>query len=148
MKKIGDYRRVMGVTKSAQLSDLKTIYRGFMKEYHPDKFANDETAKQEAELKSQEIIEAYAFLVSIDPETQEQFKEDYIQTTTAAVMSDFNYENSVLKVSFTDRSVYEYYDVPKNTYVKMVNATSPGRFARRSIFNSFPYRNVQKASAE
>ena len=141
-----NYYILLEVQPQATSEEIKAAYRSLCQEYHPDKFANDEAAKLEAELKSQEIIEAYAFLVSIDPETQEQFKEVYIQTTTTAVMQDFDYQNSVLKVSFTDRSVYEYYDVPKNTYVKMVNATSPGRFARRSIFNSFPYRNVQKAS--
>jgi hypothetical protein len=29
-------------------------------------------------------------------------------------------------------------------YIKLVNADSPGRFARRHIFNAFPYRNVSK----
>jgi hypothetical protein len=28
--------------------------------------------------------------------------------------------------------------------VKLVNADSPGRFARRHIFSSFPYRNIVK----
>jgi hypothetical protein len=37
--------------------------------------------------------------------------------------------------------------VPRNTYVKMVNAESPGRFARRHIYNEFIYRSASKLVA-
>jgi hypothetical protein len=41
-----------------------------------------------------------------------------------------------LIINFSNGSVYEYISVPKATYVKMVNADSPGRFAKRHILNA------------
>ena len=143
MKKIVDYRKLLGVTKDAELKELKTIYRNFMKEFHPDKFQEEE-ARLAAEAKSKEIIEAYHFLVSIAPETLALSIEEYTNTTATCGIADYNWAGLVLTVHFTDGSGYEYFEVPKAIYVKLVNADSPGRFARRHIFTSFPYRNIVK----
>ncbi|KEQ30794.1 KTSC domain-containing protein [Pedobacter antarcticus] len=144
MKKIVDYRKLLGVQKDAELKELKTIYRNLMKEYHPDKFQESDEAKTAAEVKSKEIIEAYHFLVSIAPETLEGFIEEYTNTISSCGIADYNWAGLVLTVHFLDGSAYEYFEVPKAIYVKLVNADSPGRFARRHIFNSFPYRNIVK----
>ena len=143
MKKIVDYRKLLGVQKDAELKELKTIYRNFMKEFHPDKFQEEE-ARLAAEAKSKEIIEAYHFLVSIAPETLALSIEEYTNTTATCAIADYNWAGLVLTVHFTDGSGYEYFEVPKAIYVKLVNADSPGRFARRHIFTSFPYRNIVK----
>ncbi|MCX2482862.1 KTSC domain-containing protein [Pedobacter sp. MR2016-24] len=143
MKKIVDYRKLLGVQKDAELKELKTIYRNLMKEFHPDKFQEDE-ARVAAEVKSKEIIEAYHFLVSIAPETLALSIEEYTNTTATCGIADYNWKGLVLTVQFLDGSSYEYFEVPKAIYVKLVNADSPGRFARRHIFNSFPYRNTVK----
>jgi len=144
MKKIVDYRKALGVTESAELKELKTIYRNIMKDCHPDKFQGNDEGLREAEEKSKYVIEAYHFLVSIAPETREQNLAEYTETTTTSNIADYEYKSQTLQVFFLDGSSYEYFDVPKATYVKLVNADSPGRFARRHIFNSFVYRNVVK----
>ncbi|WP_394343258.1 KTSC domain-containing protein [Kaistella jeonii] len=42
--------------------------------------------------------------------------------------------------------MYEYIGVPRNTYIKMVNADSPSRFARRQIYGGgFVYRKNGEA---
>lgn len=117
-----------------------------MKEFHPDKF-QDEQGKAEAEHKSKAIIEAYHFLVSINKETHEQNAEIYNNTLATSNIADFEYQAQTLKVTFLDGSVYEYFDVPKNTYIKMVNSDSPGRFAKRHVYPKFIFRNVSKTSA-
>ena len=139
MKKIVDYRKLLNVDKSVS---LKTIYRNSMKESHPDKFGDAEAGLSDAEEKSKQIIEAYHFLVSINPETIAQGLPEYLQTTSEATIVDYKYENIRLLITFSNASSYEFISVPKATYVKMVNADSPGRFAKRHIFNSFPYRKV------
>ena len=144
MKKVGDYRKILGVTKVTELKEIKSIYRGLMKDWHPDKFSADAEKLAEAEDKSREIIEAYNFLLSIAPETLEHAKEEYIQTTTLSNIQDFQFKDAILRIDFFDGSAYEYFDVPRAMYIKLVNADSPGRFARRHIFNAFPYRNVAK----
>lgn len=117
-----------------------------MKEWHPDKFVEDDERKAEAELKSKAIIEAYHFLVSISPETHALNVEEYTLTTTTSGITDFEYKGQTLKIYFQDGSVYEYFSVPKNTYNKLISSSTRIRFARRHIFHSFVYRKVTKAA--
>ncbi|MDB5001508.1 MAG: molecular chaperone DnaJ [Mucilaginibacter sp.] len=147
MKKIVDYRKLLGVTDATELQELKLVYRNLMKAWHPDKFQDSAETKLEAEEKSKTIIEAYHFLVSIAPETRNQSFADYTLTTTTAAIVDFEYKSQVLKVSFTDGNTYEYFDVPRAVYIKLVNADSPGRFARRHIYNEYVYRSISKLVA-
>lgn len=146
MKKIVEYRSLLNVTKTATLKELKTIYRNNMKEYHPDTLT-DAAEKEAAEQKSIAFIEAYHFLVSIAPETLEKDKAEYVKTTTTSNIHDFYFENSVLYVTFLDGNTFEYFGVPKQTYIKMVNAESPSRFARRHIYGAFIYRSASKLVA-
>ncbi len=142
-KKIASYRKLLEVTKTATLKELKTIYRNSMKDCHPDTIA-DADERLAAEERSKEIIEAYHFLVSIAPETQEKDKATYLKTTASSAIHDFYFENGVLYITFLDGNTFEYFGVPKQTYVKMINAESPSRFARRHIYNEFVYRSASK----
>ncbi len=148
MKKLGEYRKLLEVDKNVTLKELKTIYRNTMKDTHPDKFINDEAGKLEAEEKSKSVIEAYHFLVSINPETQEKYKEEYMETTTTSNIQDFYLEKSILTIQHLNGNIYEYLGVPRNTYIKMVNADSPSRFARRHIYGSFVYRKAGEVMAD
>ena len=142
MKKIVEYRKLLNVDKTAELKDLKTIYRNVMKEAHPDKFQGDEAGLKEAEENSKKIIEAYHFLVSINPETLKQNLPEYTETIATATISDYKFVEGRLIINFSNGSVYEYISVPKATYVKMVNADSPGRFAKIHNLNSFTWRKA------
>lgn len=147
MRKIVDYRKILGVDKNVELAELKSVYRTLMKNWHPDKFTDSEESKLEAEEKSKLIIEAYHFLVSISAETRQQTIEDYKLTTTTSGLADFEFKNQILTVYFVDGSVYEYFDVPKAIYVKLINADSPARFARRHIYTNYVYRSTSKLVA-
>jgi len=143
MKKIHTYRKMLDVSKASTLQDLKTAYRTAMKIHHPDR-VQEEALKAQMEEKSKELIEAYHFLVSIAPETIEHEKPEYIKTTTTSNIADMAYADEVLRIDFLDGSVYEYYNVPRNMYIKLINAGSPGRLARRHIYNEFSYRNIKR----
>lgn len=142
MKKIVEYRKLLNVDKTVELKELKTIYRNAMKDAHPDKFQGDEAGLAEAEERSKKIIEAYHQLVSINPETTKQLLPEYTETIANSTITDYVYEESRLKITFSNGSVYEYISVPKATYIKMVNADSPGRFAKRHILNAFTWRKT------
>ena len=144
MKKITGYRKLLEVQENADLQELKTVYRNLMKNWHPDKFQDDHELKAEAEAKSKHIIEAYHFLVSIAPETRSQTFEAYTLTITSSGIEDFEYKGETLQIKFLDGSCYEYFGVPKAIYIKLINAPAPGRFARRHIYNSFVYREVNR----
>jgi curved DNA-binding protein CbpA len=145
MKKIIGYRKLLGVTEKATLLELKTIYRNLMKSWHPDKFQESDEQKADAEVKSKRIIEAYHFLVSIAPETRALTFAEYTLTTTSSGITDFEYKDETLQINFVDGTSYEYFGVPKALYIKLVNAPSLGRFARRHIYDLFPYRSVSSA---
>ena len=105
-KKIAEYRKLLDVTKTATLKELKTIYRKSMKEDHPDTVA-DPVERLAAEERSKQIIEAYHFLVSIAPETLEKDKEEYLKTTTTSSILEFYMDNGVLYISFLDGNQFE-----------------------------------------
>lgn len=145
MKRVIEYRKLLGVDKNVTLKELKTIYRNTMKDAHPDKFVDDEAGRIEAEEKSKSVIEAYHFLVSINQETHEKMKEEYTETILNSIIHDFYFEKQILKVQHLNGEMYEYLGVPKNTYIKMVNADSPSRFARRHIYGKFIFRKSGQA---
>ncbi len=145
MKKIIESRKLLGVDKSADLVALKSVYRNFMKDSHPDKFQDDDGAKLVAEEKSKAFIEAYHLLVSVAPETHAQQLEQYTAVITASRIIDFQYKGFTLQLNFADGSRYEYFGVPKNIYGKLVNSSTPDRFARRHIYHEYVYRKVSKA---
>ena len=145
MKKIAEYRKLLEVDHKVTLKELKNIYRNVMKDTHPDKFINDEEGKLAAEEKSKSVIEAYHFLVSINEETQEKYKEEYTDTISNSIIADFYLEKSILKVQHLNGLMFEYIGVPRNTYIKMVNSDSPSRFARRHIYGKFTHRKAGEA---
>jgi curved DNA-binding protein CbpA len=140
MKRVVEYRKLLGVDKNVTLKELKTIYRNNMKDNHPDKFVNDEPGMLAAEEQSKNIINAYHFLVSISNETIEKNLPEYQDTINNYNILDFNYEKQTLIITYVNGVTYEYIGVPRNIYVKFVNADSTNRFAKRHIYGNFIYR--------
>ncbi|MDB4088789.1 KTSC domain-containing protein [Flavobacteriales bacterium] len=143
MKRIKIYKEVFGVEGPLVLKELKTKYRNLVKEWHPDKF-QDEAKKEEAGIKSSEIIDAYHFLVSLAPETREANLDEYNAVIINNKIADFKHEKMVMEVTFTDGTVYEYFNVSEKLFAKFYNSDKQFRFAKRQIFHSFPYRKAKK----
>jgi hypothetical protein len=144
MKRINEYKKLFNVEADTDLKTLKSTYRNMVKEWHPDKF-QEEDDKAEAEHKSRQIIDAYHFLVSIAPETIAANQEEYDNTITESNIADFKHKGLLLEVTFLDGTTYEYFGVPKNMYIKMVNTDKLMRFARRNIFNTYLYRKTKRS---
>lgn len=144
MKRVNAYKKLFNVEKEIDLKQLKTTYRNLVKEWHPDKFMDGDELKEEAEIKSRTIIDAYHFLVSISPETKAANLEEYTKTISEAGIADFQHKGNVLEISFTDGTTYEYFGVSKSLFIKLINADRQFRFAKRNIFNSFLYRKSKK----
>ncbi|AEW87091.1 molecular chaperone DnaJ [Flavobacterium columnare NBRC 100251 = ATCC 23463] len=140
MRRVVEYRKLLEVDKNVTLKELKTIYRNAMKESHPDKFANDDVGRTLAEEKSKDIINAYHFLVSIANETRDKNLPEYEEMILNSPIADFYLEKQVLFVTYLNGITYEYIGVPKNVYIKMINAESPNRFAKRHIYGQYLYR--------
>ena len=146
MKRIKQYKKLFNVEGAIDLKDLKKTYRGLVKEWHPDKFQNEDQ-KAEAEIKSTEIIDGYHFLVSIAPETKTANLEAYKTTITEFQVADWHHKSMLLEVTFTDGNTYEYFGVNKVLFGKFINAKSMNNFGKRNIFNKFIYRKSMKAAA-
>ncbi|AQS92556.1 MULTISPECIES: KTSC domain-containing protein [unclassified Polaribacter] len=146
MKRIKEYKKLFKVEGPIDLKELKKSYRGLVKEWHPDKF-QDEADKEEAEIKSTQIIDGYHFLVSIAPETKAANLDAYKKTITEFQVADWHHKSMLLEVTFTDGNKYEYFGVSKVLFGKFINAKSMNNFGRRNIFNKFTYRKSMKASA-
>ena len=144
MKRINAYKKMFNVEGNIELKELKTTYRGLVKQWHPDKFQDGDSQKEEAEVKSQQIIDGYHFLVSISPETKQNDLKAYQIRTTATGIADFQFKKQVLEVTFNDGAVYEYFGVSANVFQKMVNTDKLMRFSKRNIFNSYLYRQSKK----
>jgi len=147
MKRIIAARKLLGVERAATLQEMKTIYRAFMKEWHPDKIQDNPIAREEAEEKSKAFIEAYHLLVSVAPETHELQRGQYEETMNASRLINFQYKGTTLEINFADGSSYEYFGLPKSVYNNLVNSITPDRFARRHIYYNYVYRQTSKAMA-
>ena len=148
MKRISQYKKVFVVEKEIDLKLLKTRYRNLVKEWHPDKFQEGDTKREEAETHSRNIIDGYHFLVSIAPETIAANLEAYTQTITNAGIADYVHNGLVLEITFLDGTTYEYFGVTKPIYKKMVNSNKLNRFAKRAIYPNYTYRKSKRILQE
>ncbi|MCC5921321.1 MAG: KTSC domain-containing protein [Cyclobacteriaceae bacterium] len=146
MKRIKEYKKLFNVEGPIDLKQLKSTYRSLVKEWHPDKFQENDPMKKEAELKSIQIIDGYHFLISIAPETKEANLSEYTKTTTESAIVDFKHKSMLLEITFLDGNTYEYFGVNKNVFAKLFNADKPYRFAKRNIFNNFLYRKSKRTT--
>ena len=143
MRRINEYKKLYKVEKAIDLKEIKSTYRNFVKEWHPDKF-QDTQKKIEAEENTIKIIDAYHFLVSIAPHTRENNLEEYTETVTNSRVINYQHKSMLLEVNFADGNTYEYFGVNRKLYIKFVNAKSINNFGKRHIFNSFLYRKAKR----
>ncbi len=148
MKRINEYKKLFGIEKEIDLKQLKKSYRDLVKEWHPDKFQEEDALKQEAELQSRKIIDGYHFLVSMAPETKEKNLPVYTETITNSAIADYQHKGLLLEITFTNGETYEYFGVTKPIYRKMVNAGNLNRFAKRSIYPTYTYRKSKRILQE
>ena len=147
MKRINEYRKLFASEKETTLKELKSTYRNLVKEWHPDKFQENDDKAAEAEVMGRTIIDGYHFLVSIAPETIEKGKAEY-EAAMVSGIDDFKHKSLLLEITFIDGNTYEYFGVNKNLFSKFLNADKPFRFAKRNILNSFTYRKSKKGNLE
>ena len=144
MKRINEYKKLFGIEKEIDLKVLKKSYRDLVKEWHPDKFQEGDSKREEAEVNSRKIIDGYHFLVSIAPETKAANLETYKETITNSGIADYHHKGLLLEITFMDGSTYEYFGVNHKLFHKFHNAKAINNFGKRHIFNSFLYRKAKR----
>lgn len=141
MKRINEYKKLFKIEGAIDLKELKTTYRELVKEWHPDKFQDQEKKKEAGDV-SVKIIDG----VSIAPNTKETNLEEYVATTIQSQVADFRHKSLLLEVTFSDGNTYEYFGVNQRLFNKFVHSKSLNNFGKRNIFNSFHYRKLKKAT--
>lgn len=147
MKRINEYKKLFEVEGEINLKELKRTYRGLIKTWHPDR-VREEDKKEEAEINSLKIIDAYHFLVSIAPETKAAKLEEYTATVTESKIVDYQHKSLLMEVDFSDGSTYQYFGVNKKLFNKFLNCANQKNFARRNLFHSFLYRKAKRVSEQ
>ena len=148
MKRIKEFKKMFEVEGALELKKLKKQYRNLVKEWHPDKFPNGGEKAEEAEAMSRRIIEGYHFLVSMAPETKEAQKEEYLELTTNSGIQDLQHKGMLLEITFLNGDTYEYFGVNGQLFNKFLNADNQYRFAKRKVFNAFPYRKAKSGTTD
>ncbi|MDC1197716.1 KTSC domain-containing protein [uncultured Algibacter sp.] len=148
MKRISQYKKLFGIEKEIDLKILKKRYRNLAKEWHPDKFQEDDAKLEEAEVNSRKIIDGYHFLVSIAPETIAANLDVYTETITNSGIADYVHKGLLLEITFLDGTTYEYFGVTKTIYIKMINSNKLNRYAKRAIYPNFIYRKSKRTLQE
>ena len=148
MKRVKEFKKMFEVEGALDLKQLKKQYRNLVKEWHPDKFPNGGEKAEEAEAMSRRVIEGYHFLVSMAPETKEAQKEEYTELTTNSGIQDLQHKGMLLEITFLNGDTYEYFGVNGQLFNKFLNADNQYRFAKRKVFNAFPYRKAKSGISE
>lgn len=145
MKRINEYKKLFQIENEIDLAALKLTYRKLVKQWHPDKFQDEDPLKEEALVMGRKVTDGYHFLVSIAPETKEANLQEYKKTILESGIADFKHRGLLLEITFTDGSSYEYFGVNANVFKKLINADKQVRFAKRFIYESYLYRKSKKA---
>ncbi len=148
MKRINQYKKLFQIEDQIELGALKSTYRSLVKQWHPDKFQDDDPMKAEAELMGRQIVDGYHFLVSIAPETKEATLQEYQQTIMECGITDFKHKGLLLEITFTNGDTYEYFGVNANVFKKFLNSDKQVRFAKRFIYEAYLYRKSKKGGSE
>lgn len=143
MKEINDSRKLLGAAPGLSLKELSALYKGLMKQHHPDRYQADDE-REAAEALSQRIIAAYKLMEALHPETQAAKAEEFEETMASGV-ANWQYKGQVLRISFHDGSEHAFYGVPANTFNKFVNTDGTARFVRRHLAGSFARRCLTSA---
>ena len=143
-KKIIEYRALYKSTKATTLKELKSSYRTFMKDIHPDTI-QDDAERLAAEEKSTEIIAAYHFLVSIAPETLEKDKAEYTRitsTTNLAEGTNLYYTNARFDTRFGTKTTTDL--TLGYQFTKQLKLT----VGSNNMFNIYPDQQDEQGNTE
>ena len=128
------YLRILGATINSTKEEIRNAYYDLIKQWHPDKFANDNQRIHEATEKSKIINEAYQNLRNFKTQTLSHYPER-VQVKSSNIKSvGYSKESSTLQIQFKDGSLYEYYKVPEIIYNELLISSSKGKFANRYIY--------------
>lgn len=145
-KKLLECFKMLGISPTRSLEEIRTAYRNQLKIWHPDKVSSKEAHIIEKHtIRSQKINYAYEFLKSsislVHNNTNEKTETDTGLGRVYVVSSNlkwvkYNRDNSILAVHFKGSSgTYSYFNVRPQLYEELLKAPSKGKYFIRYIKN-------------
>lgn len=99
---------------------------------------------------SQFVSEALAAGIKAETRPADQPKKSGMvwYDADSSMISAFGYDETeqILEVAFHNTGVYRYYDVPKNVFEGLRNASSKGSYIRNMIIDMYPYEKKRGRS--
>ena len=150
---------ILGVTKFSTKDEIKNAYRELMKVWHPDKFENNRKHQNEAQEKCKKINDAYSqfkdFIPSVKKTSGKTNSPNYKvnkklldikrMRVRSTKVSSVGYDSRelVLQVALMNGSIYQYYNVPNETYSLLMMVGFNETYFNNSIASRF-HREVVK----
>ena len=157
-----DYYKILGLTKDANIEEIRKAYRELAKEIHPDKYISKNLTAEELkilETKFIEVTEAYETLK--DPVKKAKYDKSYEQYQetkqnrrrtkhTNYESSNFNNSNSKTKTSTNEESIDEtFFENLRRTYQELKREErKQGTFTKRHRKINRKYRMARNLNIQ
>jgi len=152
---LGNYFNTLEIQQTSSINEIKSAFKKCLLKYHPDKV--DQTNKEvlkKANQKTVQIIEAYEYLkrniIYLDP-FEEAISEVEISWDVRVGVASSNLEwveyykeLYILLVQFKSGGLYLYENVGYDTYMKLIQAPSKGKYFNKYIAYKFVYHKFSK----
>ena len=154
--------RILGLEELPSLEELKKAYKLMVKQWHPDKFQNKPETEKLALKKTQEINNAYRFLLKefespeekpVRPKTKntrhnypwqtysDGFPDpaavEFFLNSSHIVSAGYNKVRRILFLKFIGDEIFLYFDVPEFIFDHLLRARSPGKYAMKFVYDRF-----------
>lgn len=150
-----NYFNILETQQTSSIKEIKSAFKKCLLKYHPDKVDQTNTeALKKANQKTAQIIEAYEYLkkniIYIDP-FEEAISEVEISWDVRVGIDSSNIEwveyykeLYILLVQFKSGGLYLYENVDYDTYMKLMQSPSKGKYLNKYIAYKFMYHKFSK----
>lgn len=109
MTKYQEYLEKLKLSEGASLEDIKSARRELIKIWHPDKYVNNENLQRRATKKTQEINEAYEYLIkNYKNEYEENIDETEEETDIEFPQNEVFKQNYYTDFKIEDDNTFDY----------------------------------------
>jgi curved DNA-binding protein CbpA len=136
------YLTILGVTFNSTKEEIRRAYYQLIKQWHPDKFPNDQQRNIEATEKSKLINDAYHNLKDFLPLSRNEYVEKIIVNSSNIHSIQYDKIKMILRIEFRKGGIYEYQQVPESICRELLNSKSKGKYANSRIYNSYHCERV------
>ncbi len=158
MDKYAEYCGVLGLDTVGSVTELKSVYRQAVKQWHPDRYMFDRRMHQTAVEKTKLINSAYEYvseLLESRPSAssrpaqaycpkfpQDSLLEIFLRSSHLVSVA-YDYSDYSMYLKFKSLNIYRFRDVPPRIYEELITAASPGVYAKKNVYTNYKYERCR-----